>query len=174
MTLVEKVIQTPKMKCYFLILLWDNIISFLFVYIFKSIFIDGWKLYILPWGTYRVTCWENTWVRPCEHLILDLIKQVVRLPHGPPVRQEITDCSEGPASVVKHWGKDEPRPCLPKCLGSFFQRVSSNSCKRNGIYKLNKDALIQKTCHPFLPPEERNCWWVLEAAVVGGGTNLTS
>lgn len=151
MTLVEKVIQIPKMNCYFLVFLWDGIGSFLFVSMSKSIVLDGWRLWILHWGNLR-----GNFVRKHlrEHLTFDPLEQVVvRLPRTsrPSVQWGLT------SSVVKHRSREEPHLCLSTCSGNFLQRISSNSCKRNGIYQLNKDALIHKIWHPFLPFEEWNC-----------------
>lgn len=94
---------------------------------------------------------ESSWSSPSKQLILDLINQFCLGGHsaspGPLVHLEISHCTES-----LHPQCTQTLLCSLKCLGSFFQRVSSNSCTSNGIYTLTRDAEILEMDDPFLLP----------------------
>lgn len=117
--------------------------------------------FTLPWRSYNGII-GNTWSRPSKQLILDRINQFRLWGHsaspGPLVHLEISHCTESP-----HPQCTQTLLCSLKCLGSFFQRVSSNSCTGNGIYTLTRDAGILEMGHPFLLPWGVKLMGTLEA-----------
>lgn len=154
MTLTERVIQIPEINCFVLVILWDFIISFLFVRMFKRISMDGWGLYP-SLGNLQCNCIRKHLVTFMSTLGFWPDKagcSALARTSRPSVHWGLT-----PSSMVKHRSRDEPCLYLSKCWGNLFQRISSNSRKRNGIYKMDMDDLIYKTYHLFLPSEEWTC-----------------